>query len=109
LESDGRYALEKRPSKGLLAGLYQFPNCLGFLEPEEALQYLEQQGLRPKELKLQLHRQHIFTHIRWDMQGYFVEVAAPEGDFLWLTAEEIEIKAALPTAFRQFWEERNHV
>ena len=82
---------------------------MGFLEPEEALQYLQQQGLHPKELKLQLQRQHIFTHIRWDLRGYFVEVAAPEGDYLWLTAEEIETKAALPTAFRQFWEERNHV
>ena len=109
LESDGRYALEKRPEKGLLAGLYQFPNCLGALEPQEALQYLQQQGLRPKELKLQLQRQHIFTHIRWDLRGYFVQVAAPGGSFLWLTAEEIETKAALPTAFRQFWEERNHV
>ena len=109
LESDGRYALEKRPSKGLLAGLYQFPNCLGSLEPEQALAYLEDRGLHPKELKLQLQRQHIFTHIRWEMRGFYMEVAAPDGEYLWLTPEEIETKAALPTAFRQFWEERNHV
>ena len=109
LSCDGRYALEKRPQKGLLAGLYQFPNCLGSLEPEQALSYLEAQGLHPKDLKLRLQRQHIFTHIRWNMRGYFIEVAAPEGDYLWLTSEEIESKAALPTAFRQFWEERNHV
>ena len=109
LSCDGRYALEKRPQKGLLAGLYQFPNCLGSLETEQALSYLEAQGLHPKDLKLQLQRQHIFTHIRWDMRGYFIEVAASEGDYLWLTSEEIESKAALPTAFRQFWEERNHV
>lgn len=109
LSCEGRYALEKRPSKGLLAGLYQFPNCLGTLEPEQALEYLEKLGLHPRELKLQLQRQHIFTHIRWEMRGYYVEVAAPEGDYLWLTPSEIETKAALPTAFRQFWEERNHV
>ena len=65
--------------------------------------------LSPVAVKTELQRQHIFTHIRWDMRGYFVEVAAPEGEYLWLTAEEIETKAALPTAFRQFWEERNHV
>ena len=109
LSSDGRYALEKRPARGLLAGLYQFPNCLGELAPEQALSYLEARGLHPRELTLQLQRQHIFTHIRWDMRGYFIEVAAAEGDYLWLTSEEIETKAALPTAFRQFWEERDHV
>jgi A/G-specific adenine glycosylase len=109
LSCDGCYALEKRPAKGLLAGLYQFPNCLGQLEPEQALDHLEKQGLHPKELMLQLQRQHIFTHIRWDMRGYYVEVTAPEGPYLWLTSEEIETKAALPTAFRQFWEETDHV
>ena len=109
LSCDGRYALEKRPAKGLLAGLYQFPNCLGSLEPEQALEAVEALGLRPRELKLQLQRQHIFTHIRWEMRGYFLEVAARSGEYLWLTKEEIETKAALPTAFRQFWEERDYV
>ena len=109
LHREGRYALQMRPPKGLLAGLYQFPNCPGHLEPEQTLSYLETRGLRPKELTLQLQRQHIFTHIRWDMRGYFIEVDAPDGDYLWLTPEEIETKAALPTAFRQFWEENNHV
>ena len=66
-------------------------------------------GLRPKELKLQLHRQHIFTHIRWDLRGYYVEVTEPAGEYLWLTPEQVEAKAALPTAFRQFWEEIDHV
>ena len=109
LSWDGRYALEKRPNQGLLAGLYQFPNCDGWLEPNEAMAYLESQGLRPKELILQLQRQHIFTHIRWELRGYYVEVAAPAGEYLWLTEEEINTKAALPTAFRQFWEEIDHV
>ena len=109
LSCDGTYALEKRPAKGLLAGLYQFPNCDGWLEPNQAMEYLETLGLRPKELKLQLQRQHIFTHIRWDLRGYYIEVSVPAGKYLWLTPEEIETKAALPTAFRQFWEEIDHV
>ena len=109
LSCEGKFALEKRPAEGLLAGLYQFPNCPEYLEPEQALEYLENRGLHPKELKAQLQRHHIFTHIRWDMRGFYLEAAAPEGEYLWLTSEEIETKAALPTAFRQFWEERNHV
>jgi hypothetical protein len=35
-----------------------------------------------------------------------MEVREPAGDFTWLTAEQIDSNAALPTAFRQFWEER---
>jgi hypothetical protein len=45
------------------------------------------------------------------MKGIYLEVAEPAGDFRWFTAEEINTQAALPTAFRQFWEleEENHV
>ena len=37
------------------------------------------------------------------------EVAELGGDYTWLTAEQIRQDAALPTAFRQFWEEIDHV
>ena len=70
---------------------------------------LKKLGLHPSELRLQVRRHHIFTHIRWDMTGIYVEVREPGGDYLWLTPEQIEKEAALPTAFRQFWEEPNHV
>jgi A/G-specific adenine glycosylase len=69
------------------------------------LKAVEELGLHPKELRRQVKRNHIFTHIRWDMEGIYIEVAQPEGDFLWLTGEQIKKEAALPTAFRQFWEE----
>ena len=40
----------------------------------------------------------------------FGEIAVEEtGDFVWLTPEQIRQEAALPTAFRQFWEEVDHV
>ena len=109
LSCDGQFALQKRPDTGLLAGLWQFPNCSGKLEAAHALSAVEAMGLNPRELLRQVERSHIFTHIRWDMRGYYIEVAAPEGDYQWLTSEEIETKAALPTAFRQFWEELKNV
>ena len=109
LSCDGRYALEKRPKTGLLAGLWQFPNVEGWLEPTEALTTVEQMGLHPRELLRQVQRRHIFTHIQWEMRGIYLEVAQPDGEYVWLTAEEINEKAALPTAFRQFWEEIQNV
>ena len=109
LSCDGRYALEKRPDTGLLAGLWQFPNVPDKLETAAALDAVQQMGLRPREIMKQIERKHIFTHIVWQMRGIYLEVAEETENYTWLTAEQINEIAALPTAFRQFWEEADHV
>lgn len=109
LRCEDRYALEKRPDSGLLAGLWQFPNIPGKTDTAGALAAVEAWGLKPRELSRQVNRKHIFTHIVWDMLGYYLEVAEPSDSFQWFTAEEINTQAALPTAFRLFWEELSHV
>ena len=106
---DGRYALRKRPGRGLLAGLWEFPNLAGKLELPGALAAAEEMGLRPREVKRVLEKKHIFTHIQWNMTGFYLEVAEAAGEFTWLTAEQINSDSALPTAFRQFWEEADYV
>ena len=105
LSCEGRFALEKRPDKGLLAGLWQFPNVPGKLETDGALAAVEEMGLHPREILRQVERKHIFTHIIWDMRGVYIEVSETGGSFQWLTGEELDSQAALPTAFRQFREE----
>ena len=106
---DGKYGLRKRPAEGLLAGLWQFPNVPGKLETEQALAAAADLGLKPREILRSTERKHIFTHIEWKMRGWYLEVTDCEADFTWLTAEEIRRDAALPTAFRQFWEEIDNV
>ena len=102
LTCDGAYALEKRPEQGLLAGLWQFPNVPGKLEMQDALTVVSQMGLTPKDILRQVEKSHIFTHIRWEMRGVYLEVTRPDGEFTWLNAQQIRQQAALPTAFRQF-------
>ena len=104
LSCDGRFALEKRPGKGLLAGLWQFPNVPGKLGTQEALDAVTAMGLRPREILREVEKTHIFTHIQWNMKGIYLETAEIDGSFQWFTEEEINLQAALPTAFRQFWE-----
>ena len=99
---EGRYALQKRPNDGLLAGLWQFPNGEGMPDIHQALELVQQMGLHPKELIRVVQKKHIFTHIRWDMQGIYLEVSEPHPDYVWMTPQEVETRAALPTAFRQF-------
>ncbi len=106
LQCEGKYALEKRPDKGLLAGLWQFPNVAGHLDTAHALAEVERMGLRPREILREVSRKHIFTHIQWNMKGIYLEVAEASGGFSWFTAEQIDAQAALPTAFRLFWEEK---
>jgi A/G-specific adenine glycosylase len=101
---DGRYAVEKRPDKGLLAGLWQFPNVSNKLEVPQALEAAQNMGLQPREILREVERKHIFTHIQWNMKGIYLEVSEPAGDFQWFTPEQIRTQAALPTAFKQFWD-----
>ena len=106
---EGHYALRRRPEKGLLAGLWEFPHVPGKLETADAIEAVEQMGLKPKDIKRQVERKHIFTHIEWDMSGIYMEVAEQHPALSWFTPERIDGEAALPTAFRQFWEEEAHV
>jgi len=102
LNCDGRYAIEKRPSTGLLSNLWQFPNVPGKLDVDAAIEAVEKMGLKPKEFYLQVERKHIFTHREWDMFGMYLSVAETDEVRNWLTLDEIRASAALPTAFRQF-------
>ena len=106
LSCGDRYALCKRPERGLLAGLWQFPDTTGAMDLREALEHVRHLGMEPREIYRKLEKKHIFTHIQWDMTGYYLEIAQPAGQFRWLTAEEVDREAALPTAYRQFWETR---
>ena len=109
LSCDGAYALRKRPDTGLLAGLWEFPNIPGALDVAEIIEIVEKQGAIIKEIKKQVERNHIFTHIKWNMRGVYMEVADRFGSCTWLTGEEISAQTALPTAFRQFWDEELRV
>ena len=94
----GRIAIEKRTEKGLLSGMYQFPNTEGFCAEEEL-----KAEFQPLKILFLGKAKHIFTHIEWYMQGYFLESAEPSEKYVWATPQELMEKYALPTAFQPFW------
>lgn len=73
LDAD-RIALHKRPTKGLLAGMYEFPMLAGKHTDQEVLQYLKDQGLQTIQILSLGEAKHIFSHIEWHMTGYWVRV-----------------------------------
>jgi A/G-specific adenine glycosylase len=70
---------------------------------------VEGNGIKPREILRIVERKHIFTHVEWHMNGVYLEVQDQVGDYAWLSPDEITQTAALPTAFRQFWEELTDV
>lgn len=98
---EGKVALRRREKKGLLAGLWEFPNVSGNLDEAGVRLTLAQWGLAAKDIASAGQAKHIFTHIEWDMKGYFVSTDGGDGDFFWADAEDFSQKA-LPTAFRKF-------
>ena len=88
-------ALRRRPARGLLAGLWEFPNELG-------------DGPLPAEWGIEAlsdgyagRAKHIFTHIEWHMTLWTVEARAdrlPPG-WVWASGAELEHQYAVPNAF----------
>ena len=91
LRCGGRYALEKRPVKGLLAGLWQFP-------------FFEGEAPDLGEVISEKRAKHIFTHVEWRMRGLLVNVREEDPRYVWASAEEIARAYAVPSAFKAFME-----
>ena len=113
----GRVFIRRRPSRGLLAGLWEFPNLESRLSGEELLSLAGRIGLTVSELRPLGEARHIFTHVEWQMTNWLLELehvpegfgamaAAPdsllsaEGETRWVTPEELRSDYSVPTAFQ---------
>ncbi len=90
---DGKVALRKREKRGLLAGLWEFPN---FLE--------ENDPYAPAGLDFVGTAKHVFTHIEWEMAAFAgnTEQIAGESTWVWATADDLRDTYSIPSAFRTF-------
>ncbi len=106
LTCKGRLALNRRPEKGLLAGLWELPGVQGTLSAKEAEAVLKDWGLKPAGKPEQLPAaKHIFTHVEWRMTGWAFETAEPAPAFHWADARELSQELSLPSAFQAYFPE----
>lgn len=103
-------AIKKRPSIGLLAGLYELPNIEGFYSEQEVKRIWEEKLKLPLTVERLKDGKHIFSHIEWHMQAYRVIIPKileqnkllreQEGELFFVTQEELNTNYALPNAFK---------
>lgn len=103
-------AIKKRPSTGLLAGLYELPNIEGFYSEQEVKRIWEEKLKLPLTVERLKDGKHIFSHIEWHMQAYRVIIPKileqnkvlreQEGELFFVTQEELNTNYALPNAFK---------
>ena len=90
---EGKVVLRRRPGKGLLAGLWEYPNELS---PWPCLV----EG----NMEFAATGKHIFTHIEWHMTAYIVQATGedlPEG-WVWADRGELAGRYSVPSAFAPF-------
>src|SRR5699024_7727182 len=91
LVRNGRVALRKRPDRGLLAGLWEFPHVSGSLGEDAAGEPVAGWGLTPLEWRERLAARHIFTHVEGGVTGDLLTVSHPgPAEFRWAGREARE-------------------
>ena len=116
LSCGGQIAIRKRPARGLLAGLWEYPNLEGKLSKHAVRVLLESEGFDVRDIAQLPPARHIFSHIEWELTGWAVTVAATNepppmaaedrtdapSSLLWVHREELANTYSIPAAFGYF-------
>ena len=109
-------AIRKRPAKGLLAGLWEYPNVDGKLSRRAVRAHLAAEGFEVCTIVPLPPARHIFSHIEWELTGWAVtvtdtnepplmaaeEIEGAPSPLLWVQREELADKYSIPAAFGYF-------
>lgn len=107
LRDENKAALCKRPKKGLLAGMYEFPCLEGHLSADAVVGWLKTEGLSVIKIEPLMPSKHIFTHKEWHMIGYDIRVdelakRQENTGMIFVEKGEAREKYAIPSAYRAY-------
>lgn len=109
IKNRDKYAICQRDDTGLLANMWQFPMLPDDYSQEEVRGYLNDCGYAVSSLRMAISYTHIFTHKKWKMTSYKVEIDSDTTVFeqgkekcCWASLEELISKYAIPSAFLPF-------
>ncbi|MCL2035505.1 MAG: A/G-specific adenine glycosylase [Oscillospiraceae bacterium] len=95
-----KFAIRKREEKGLLAGLWEFPNNVGILTSEQAISLASSWDVKPEKIAKKADKKHVFTHIEWHMRFYRIPCGEQSARFIWVDEDALRDTYAIPTAFQ---------
>ncbi|MFG3614212.1 A/G-specific adenine glycosylase [Rummeliibacillus stabekisii] len=99
-----QFLLEKRPGKGLLANMWQFPMVEKSTTPSEGF-LADSYNVDLVSRERLLSFKHIFSHLTWNMESYYLKVeqnGQPTESSVWFTEEEIKA-LPLPVPMQKIW------
>jgi A/G-specific adenine glycosylase len=131
IEMNGEYIIQKRESKGLLAGLWELPNLEGHYNILGLEDKLRSDDLEQFTIHSLGEAKHIFTHVEWQMVGYHIIINKNEVElddvnhnemvtesqnysnfefidkkigkpYLWVSKETLDQDYTIPTAFEAY-------
>lgn len=106
LIKDGSHiVIHRRHSKGLLAGMYEFPNLDGYLSEEEIKEYIQNNADTILSIQRLPKSKHIFSHIEWHMEGYFIQVESyrdSRGVSVYAEVDTVQEQYAIPAAYAAY-------
>lgn len=107
-----KIAIRKRDTKGLLAGMYEFPNEEGHMKRKEAIEYAKGLGLTPVRIRPLGSAKHIFSHVEWRMTGYEIlvdelekELENKDDNIIFADIKELREHYPMPSAFEAYMPE----
>lgn len=109
LLTEDTVALHKRSTSGLLAGMWEFPNVDAKLDKQAAVTQVTGWQAEPLDLLMQTSYTHIFSHVEWHMTAYYIRCRKTNKKWKWVTKESLDETYALPSAFRPFREQIEHL
>lgn len=105
IHSYGQWLIRKRDAKGLLAGLWEYPNYSLLSTEQEVASLIMSWGLEPISITKSSEAIHRFTHLEWHMNGYIVEANSKDTlPTYWksVTFSDILSFYSIPTAFSAY-------
>jgi A/G-specific adenine glycosylase len=111
----GEFLIHKRPSKGLLASLWEFPNfeMHTSIQPKRdyfEASFFETYGVKPKLTDSLATINHVFSHLVWKIDAYkgvlsteMEEKVLTKHHLKWVSKGELE-QYAFPVPHQKIWE-----
>lgn len=110
IRDEDRIFFRRRPDRGLLAGMYEFPMLDGYRTENEVLSYLNDIGFQVLRIQSIEDAKHIFSHKEWHMRGYVIRVdewnmpaeKARASGFLSIDRKEASERYPIPSAYAAY-------